>query len=35
MPVTTINEKDAVILKESKDGCTGGFGGREGKGEIV
>lgn len=27
-------EKDAMNLKESEDGYMGGFGGREGKGEI-
>jgi hypothetical protein len=35
MHVTTINKKKKTNLKESKEGCLGGFGRREGKEEKM
>lgn len=33
-PFNNIIEKGAMNLKESREGCMGGFGKRKGKGEM-
>lgn len=37
MYLTTVKGKEAINLKEGKDGCTdsGGFGGKKGKEKMI